>query len=230
VIAARKGGPLGSLWAAYANRKFRRAFHGLWARGDLPDARQGSLLVYANHANFWDGFVACALSGAVGWSAYCLMEERQLVRYRFLRRMGAFSIRRGEARSALETIRYMLALLKIPGNAVFVFPQGKMSPFGGPLVLEPGVELLARRSGARCLPLAIRYEFLEHEHPEVLVDCGEPHLAAPLAGFTERLSAGVARLAAVRSTEGFRRLLVGRSSVAERWDRVRGIAPEGGQR
>ena len=221
MIPARKGGLAETMVSGYVSFKFRRFFRGLWMRGRLPtDA--ASTLVYANHTNFWDGFVVHQLGRLAGWDAYCLMEEQNLARYRFLRRIGAFSIRRGDGTSALETLRYTKSLLQRPRAGVFVFPEGKIGPFvPRALALEGGVAVLARTSRARCVPIAIRYTFFEHERPDVLVEVGEAHGAAPLAEFQARLQGTVASLAAATSLEGFERKIVGAQSVAERWDAMR---------
>jgi 1-acyl-sn-glycerol-3-phosphate acyltransferase len=182
--------------------------------------------VYANHSNWWDGFVLHQLGKAAGWDAYCVMEEHNLERYRFLSRLGAFSIRRGEGASSLETLRYARELLRKPGAAVCIFPEGELRPFGVlPLRLERGVELLGRVGQVECVPLAIRYTFFEHERPDVLVEVGPPHAAGPLSRFQVELEGAVHRLAEVTGLEGFSRVVAGGMGVAERWDAVRGRAP-----
>jgi 1-acyl-sn-glycerol-3-phosphate acyltransferase len=225
VIRAAKGGPLGWLVERYVDWKFRSTFRGLWARGALA-AGEGPRLVYANHTNWWDGFVLHQLGQAERWDTYCVMEERNLSRYRFLARLGAFSVRRGEATSALETLRYAVGLLERPRAAVCLFPEGEIRAFGAfPLRMERGVELLARMGQVECVPLAIRYAFFEHERPDVLVELGAPHPATSLRGFQTELEAAVRRLAAVTSLEGFTRRVSGASGVAERWDALRGKHP-----
>jgi 1-acyl-sn-glycerol-3-phosphate acyltransferase len=227
VLEARKGG-LGT-WGLqrYLRFKLRGAFRGLWVRGSLPSAEAG-LLVYANHSNWWDGFIADALGQAAGWDGYCLMEESNLRRYRFLTRLGAFSIQPGRPSSALASLRYARRLLARPGAAVFLFPEGQLRPFGVlPLQLAGGVELLSRTAAVPCLPLAIRYAFFEHEKPDVLLEVGPVHPSAPTAVLAERLSAAVGRLAGATSLEGFWPLLSGRAGVAQRWDGVRGLGPGG---
>jgi 1-acyl-sn-glycerol-3-phosphate acyltransferase len=222
MIAARKGGL--PTWAveAYLRTKMRSAFRGLWLRGALPPADAG-LLLYANHTNWWDGFVVHALAVAAGWDAYCLMEEKNLERYRFLTRIGAFSVHPSHPGSALASLRYAKGLLQKQATVV-LFPEGEIRPFGeSPLRLEGGVEVLARAAEAVCLPLAIRYAFFEDEKPCVLLEVGEAHPPLPLVAFGERLSACVLSLQAVRGLDGFRRLSAGRAGVAERWDRVRGL-------
>jgi 1-acyl-sn-glycerol-3-phosphate acyltransferase len=222
VIRAAKGGPLGWLGDRYVGWKFRSAFRGLWVRGALPTGEEARVL-YVNHSNWWDGFVLHQLARVARWDAYCLMEERNLRRYRFLARLGAFSIRPGEARSSLESLRYARELLSRPRAAVCVFPEGELRPFGAlPLRLERGVELLARVGRVACVPVALRYAFFEHERPDVLVEVGSPHPPGPLSLFQEGLEAVVRRVAAATSLEGFTQRLEGSRGVAERWDAVRG--------
>jgi 1-acyl-sn-glycerol-3-phosphate acyltransferase len=223
VIRAAKGGLAGWVLDRYVGWKFRSSFRGMWARGVLT-AGTGARLVYANHTNWWDGFVVHQLCQAAGWDAYCLMEEQNLQRYRFLARLGAFSIRPGEAASSLESLRYARELLRRPRAAVFIFPEGELRPFGVfPLALERGVELLARVTHAECLPVAVRYAFFEHERPDVLLEVGTPHPPGPLSLFQSNLEALTRRVAGATSLEGFGRLVAGARGVAERWDAVRGM-------
>ena len=225
MIRAAKGGLFGKVLDGYVGWKFRSSFRGLWVRGQLPGG-EGARLVYANHYNWWDGFVLHQLGRAAGWDAYCVMEEQNLERYRFLSRLGAFSIRRGEAASSLETLRYARELLRKPRAAVCIFPEGELRPFGVlPLQLERGVALLGRVGQVECVPLAIRYAFFEHERPDVLVEVGTAHAAGGLARFQSELEGAVRRLAEVKGLEGFSRVVSGGMGVAERWDRVRGKAP-----
>lgn len=223
MIHAAKGGPLGWLLDRYVGWKFRSAFRGLWVRGTLPTG-EGARLVYLNHSNWWDGFILHQLGQAAGWDSYCLMEEKNLRRYRFLARIGAFSIRPGDAASSMESLRYARELLQRPRAAVCLFPEGELRPFGVlPLRLQRGVELLARAGKRECVPVALRYAFLEHERPDVLVEVGTPHAPGPLDVFQQNLDSLVRRVSTATSLEGFTQLVRGGSGVAERWDAVRGL-------
>jgi 1-acyl-sn-glycerol-3-phosphate acyltransferase len=223
MIRAAKGGPLGWVLDRYVGWKFRSAFRGLWVRGTLPAGEQGRL-IYLNHSSWWDGFVLHQLAQAEGWDAYCLMEEKNLRRYRFLSCLGAFSIRPGDASSSLESLRYARELLRGPRAVVGLFPEGELRPFGVlPLRLQRGVELLARAGKVECVPVALRYAFFEHERPDVLVEVGMSHAPGPLEEFRERLEAAVRRVASATSLEGFTQRVQGGRGVAERWDAVRGV-------
>ncbi|MEW5739415.1 MAG: lysophospholipid acyltransferase family protein [Myxococcota bacterium] len=226
MIRDAKGGPLTWLIERYVARKVRTAFRGVWARGVLPDA-EGGLLVYANHSSFWDGFVIHQLAKRAGWDGYAMMEEENLARYPFHARIGAFSVRRGDRRAALVSVRYAADVLRRRKAAVFIFPEGELRPGQGPLgPLQRGVEVIARHARVRCLPVAIRYAFLEHEYPDVLLEVGAPHPPDELPRFVDELSRVYQRVCAARDTGGFTRLIEGRRSVQERWDSARGLGDE----
>jgi 1-acyl-sn-glycerol-3-phosphate acyltransferase len=220
MIRAQKQALARPMLEAYVGWKVRGMFRGLWTRGALP-TDGAPLLVYANHCGFWDGFVAQQLCALTGWDGYCMMEEAQLRRFPFLAKLGAFSVERGPGGSALETLRYARGLLAQPRAAVFVFPEGVLRPFGPPLQLEGGAALLARHAQARCLPVGIRYLFLEAERPDVLVEVGEVHAPVPAPQMQERLQGLVDDLAAATSTAGFEQRVAGARGAAEGWAGVK---------
>jgi 1-acyl-sn-glycerol-3-phosphate acyltransferase len=225
VIPANKGGLMTALVDWYIRRKMRSAFRGLWLKGSLPPITPGQgLVVYANHTSFWDGFVVHQLGQAANWSAYAMMEEENLAKYPFHTRIGAFSVRRGDPRSALETLKYAKGVLHGPNEAIFVFPQGEIRPPSTELgPLKRGLDVLVRSAKARAVPVAIRYVFFENERPDVLVEVGQPHEAVPEMEYTHRLEEVVGRLMQAPSVNGFSCLRRGSASVQERWDVVRGL-------
>ena len=115
--------------------------------------RAGPLLIVANHLSYLEPplitavvprritFLARHELFEIGWLAPVL----QL--------LGALPIKRGGARD-LDAIRAALDLLR-QGEAVAIFPEGQRSPGPGLLRATPGVALLAHRSGAPVLPIAI---------------------------------------------------------------------------
>ena len=207
----------------YVEWKLRRAFRGIWLDGALPEGDDG-LLCYANHASFWDGFLAHLLTSRAGRDGYAVMEEQHLARYRFLTRIGAFSIRQNDSHSTVQTFRHARQVLQRSKAALFLFPQGKIEPNAPPpLKFERGVEVLARMSKVRCVPVAFRYAFFEHEHPDVLIQVGEVHEPEPLTQMEARLSELVGRLQSIQTLDAIKPLVRGRRSVAEQWDAARGL-------
>ncbi len=224
MIKDAKGGLFGRAVDWYIDRKVRGAFRGLWVRGELPASTNG-LIAYLNHSSFWDGFIAHQLGQLAGWDAYAVMEEANLAKYPFHTRMGAFSIRRGDARSTVETLKYAKTVLRRPRACVVIFPQGEIRAGQGPLgPISRGVEVMARAAKVPSVPIAVRYAFLEHEHPDVLVEVGAPHGPGDAAQFEGGLEAVYEKVMAARSTEGFTLRVKGRSGVQERWDTARRVS------
>ena len=60
--------------------------------------------------------------------AYGIMEERQLRRYGFFRRLGMFSVDRENFRSARRSLDYAATLLRGTGRVLWLFPQGEIVP------------------------------------------------------------------------------------------------------
>lgn len=220
MIHDAKGGLFGWAIERYLGHKVRRAFRGVWVRGQLPSS-EGGLVAYLNHSSFWDGFIAHQIGVLAGWNAFAMMEEVNLARYPFHTRIGAFSVRRGDPRSALETLRYSKKVLSRPRAAVMLFPQGELRSGAALGRLSRGVEVLARTAAVPSVAIALRYVFFEHEHPDVLIEVGVPHAPAPLERYEAELDAVHTRVLEATSTDGFTLAIHGRTSVQHRWDRVR---------
>jgi 1-acyl-sn-glycerol-3-phosphate acyltransferase len=223
VIRSAKGGPFGWLVKHYVARKVRRSFRGVWVRGPLPSAENG-LIAYLNHSSFWDGFIAHQLGQQGGWDGYAMMEEENMAKYPFHARLGAFSIRRGDSRSALETMRYAKTLLRRPNSVVVIFPQGEIRSGVALGRFSRGVEVLARSAGVKSVAMAVRYAFFEHEFPDVLIDIGTPHEPADIERYEGELDAVHTRVNEAMSLEGFSALIRGRTSIQHRWDTARRLA------
>lgn len=219
---ARRGGLGSAVVRWYVRAKVRGFFRGLWVKGPALGG-DGPVLVYANHPGFWDGLVLHELATAWGREAFCLVEQQNLERFPFLSRLGAFSIRPGDPASTVESFRYARSLLARPKAALFVFPQGRLSPPGsGALVLQRGVEVLARRGGVPCVPLALRYAFLDSERPDVLVAMGGAHPPAPNSELTARLAKHLGEVERATSLEGYQPVVRGSPGVAARWESLKG--------
>ncbi len=146
--------------------------------------RTGPLLVVANHLHNADP----PLLGASIPRRIRFMAKQELFARRpwgfFIRLFGAFPVRRFEA--DLQALRRAEQLLR-EGWAVGMFPEGHRSHGRGLQTPFPGTALLALRSGASVLPVAItgteviRSPAVLFKKPRIRVVIGEP-FTLPTAG------------------------------------------------
>lgn len=213
----------------------RRAFQRIAIGGDEPPPSPLPTLVYSNHPSWWDGYIAFFLSDE-RWrnTSYLMMEEPQLRRYGFFRYCGVFSVDRHDAREGLRSVRYAADLIRQrPRRCLWIFPQGEITPNDArPLVLFRGATHIAKLAApVRCVPMALRFEFLEQQRPEVLIRFGAAHTVEAGADartlhheMETRLTAAVDRLrddVIDGSVAAYHTALQGRDSVNVRWDKVR---------
>lgn len=230
LLPPRKQAILERLYAWYGRRLLRSSFARVWIHGAMPNVAQ-PLIAVANHSGWWDPVVALYLSHEpFRRDQYGIMEGKQLLRYPFFRRIGAFGVtgaRPDDARSLAELAAH---LLETGSNRVlWVFPQGALLPAAAGLRFRSGAVRLARRcDDAVVVPVAIRYPMTTERRPECLVRIGRPvdvKGSSPKAATRALERAVAAELAAIDEDllegrrEGYRVALEGGGSAADRYDR-----------
>ena len=109
----------------YTEYLLKRRFHSVHICGDFED-RGLPVLLIANHIGWWDGFWAMHLMLKVlHRKFYFMMQEDQLLKYRFFNKTGAFSVRKS-SREALQSLSYASSLLEESSNMVLIYPQGQL--------------------------------------------------------------------------------------------------------
>lgn len=169
-------------------------------RGREHVPAEGPVLICANHIAWWDP----PLVGTAMPRPVFFMAKEELFRYpvlgTLLPRVGAFPVRRGTAdRRALKTALEHLA----QGRAVGIFPEGTRSRDGRLLPAEPGAALLAVRSRAPVVPVAICGPYRPFR--PIRVRIGEPFALTEY--YDRRLSNDVLLEAGARIMERIQRLL-----------------------
>ena len=232
----------------YSRRQFRRHFHSLRVQmpSGLPAMEPGiPVIFYCNHAYWWDGF----------WSQICtelyfrqnlfiIIEQPQLEKHRFFTRVGAFSIDRSNARSAVRTLDYAARCLLSPStrqNALWIFPQGLIEHVDKrPILFFRGTAGIADRvlktTGKLYLVSVVsRIEYLEDQKPELFLSFRPAHLMTrdrwegldALTGYmqesTESHLDDVKRLVMERRLESFETVIMGEESINRRVENIRGL-------
>lgn len=165
----------------------------------------GPLLVVGNHVTFLEPpLITALLPRRVTFLAlYDLFDIRWLAW--MLRFMGVLPVKRGGTRD-LDALRAAVDLLR-QGEAVGIFPEGTRSGVPGLLRANPGVSLLAHRTGAPVLPVAVTgtdrleragaFLLARWRGPRVRVVIGEPFTPEIGAGKIEHQAVADAILARV---------------------------------
>ncbi|MCU0484287.1 MAG: 1-acyl-sn-glycerol-3-phosphate acyltransferase [Chloroflexi bacterium] len=116
--------------------------------------RDGALIIASNHASHADppllqSWLPPALGRPIHWMTKAELLEPPVVGW-FLKRIGAFGIRRGAA----DTEAFRLARRVLDeGRVLGAFPEGTRSHDGRMQTAKEGVALLALRTGATVLPV-----------------------------------------------------------------------------
>ncbi len=182
MIRVKRSRVFESVFTRYNTWMLRRHFSSLRLRGyehvrELDRSRP--IVFYGNHSCWWDGLIEYYLSRQVfGFEPYLMMDETQMSRYRFFRRIGAFSVNRGVPREAASSLRYAISLFGAPNRVLWIYPQGVMRPNDSrPLAFYGGVVRIAQGIGmTQLVPIAHRYEFMKDQKPDAFLSIGKPRL------------------------------------------------------
>ncbi|GFZ79387.1 glycerol acyltransferase [Paenibacillus marchantiophytorum] len=148
----------------------QRHFHAIDTVGDIDPAPPGRPVLYMmNHSSWWDGLIVYqAIVRASKREHFMMMDEKQMSRYRFFRKIGAFSIDKSSYRGVIESLHYSEQLLK-QGHSVWLFPQGDIQHLEHrPLQFQNGIGyLLERCPEAIVQPVTAYYSLGLHQKAEV---------------------------------------------------------------
>jgi 1-acyl-sn-glycerol-3-phosphate acyltransferase len=217
------------LFSRYSKWYIARNFHAvrLSISAPVPSTDNVPIVIYLNHASWWDPLVGLLLANQF-WPSrkhFAPIDAGALKRYPMLSRLGFFGVELNSPRGAAKFLRTSMAILKSPASALWITGEGQFrDPRVRPVELRPGLGHLARRSSAAFVPLAIEYPFWEERFPEALCRFGPPigggssHLA--VADWTAKLALEMLKnqdaLAAEsigRKSEDFRTILRGHVGV-----------------
>lgn len=209
--------PVASFLHEGFRRMVRRGLRGVWLRGTLPP---GPFVWAANHHSWWDPFLAAVL---LRHRACLIMEQDNIQRYAFMRRLGVFGT--AEHRTGLRLID--------SGRVLVIYPEAALQPAGPLHDLADGAAWYAHRAHVPLYAVAVRLALRGHQAPEAYVSILPVELGSSVRDSTRRLAKilgddlssvdGLLRSTDPRSPlPGFRRAYAGRRSWDERIDALQG--------
>jgi chlorobactene lauroyltransferase len=245
MIRARKNPFFNKLiYAALIKSGLRSSFFRVNLRQAAPSPGPDGppVLLFCNHSAWWDGHLVMALNEE-RWKrdGYVMVEHKQLVRYQFFRTIGAYSVDRQDARSAIETLNYCTELMtRVPNIMMLIAPQGEILANDiRPLTFFGGVgrvvkEVTEQVGACAAYPIALRYEFIGEQKPEAFVSVGAPLLwhkadAASAKEIVTRMQSaltheldGLREDVVAYKLHSFETLVDGAWSINRWWDALRG--------
>ncbi|MEK0446406.1 MAG: hypothetical protein RLZZ399_1727 [Verrucomicrobiota bacterium] len=228
--------PLLSLFRRYIHRALRRHFCSVLmaGRGGLAGVDpQRPLIVYLNHASWWDPLISMWL----GWKLfsnrpqYGPIDAPQLERYPFFRWLGFFGVEKASSAGARTFLRVAGQVLSESGSMLWITPQGRFADVRErPPGLSGGIAHLALRvPGVQLLPLALEYGFGQERLPHIFLRFGEiitpdaqdasaDDLHLRLESALEAAQGELAGLVCQRDTGVFEQILAGQGGVSRPYD------------
>lgn len=162
-----------SLARRYARHRLRRDIDGVFVDG-LDAVRavvaERPVIFACNHVSWWDAFMLVTVDAAIDGGGHAVMDEANLRRLPFFAAIGAMPIDRRGGPQLRRQLAAAAATLSGPRTSLWVFPQGRQrAAHLRPLGLEPGLRLIARRSGAAVVPVSLAYPWREAPQPSLAV-------------------------------------------------------------
>jgi 1-acyl-sn-glycerol-3-phosphate acyltransferase len=144
----------------------------------VPKADGVPLVIYSNHASWWDPLVGLVLKAHCypERNLFAPMDAAALQRYGLFRKLGFFPVEQKSPRGAAQFFRSARVVLQSPQSLLAVTPQSRFADVRErPVQFAGGLGLLATRvERAVFVPLAVEYVFWEERLPEILVRFGGP--------------------------------------------------------
>ncbi|MEG2179466.1 MAG: 1-acyl-sn-glycerol-3-phosphate acyltransferase [Bacteroidales bacterium] len=174
MIAAANHPVYTRLMRFYIDRRMRRSFSRILFEGECAVEPDVPLLILSNHTGWWDGFwIERLVRYRMGRNLRVMMTHEALSANRMLRYMGGFAAGPGvHDRSAM--LRYAVAQLDDPKNALLLFPQGALySLYEEQVLFKPGAAYLIERATRtpRVLFVALMVEYGSEPRPAVYLYC-----------------------------------------------------------
>lgn len=142
----------------------------------IPNATSKTVY-FANHNMWWDGLLPLFLSRKVfKQNARAFMEDKQMQKYSFFSKIGAFSVDLSNPRSALRSLRFAVDSMNRSSPCLFIYPEGELTPvLNAKPVFQNGLAWLYQNmdSNVDFVPIAFYSHIFRDSKPELYIYIGE---------------------------------------------------------
>lgn len=144
---------------------------------DYQPAKDSQTIYYLNHTSWWDGLIPLLLNQkCFGQQARAMMEDKQMRKHGFFKRIGAFSVSLENPKSIIRSLRYAVESMKRPNASLFIYPEGEIRPFS---VDKPDFKsglswIVSKYPEPDVVPVALYITTAETSKPRVFIKVGSP--------------------------------------------------------
>lgn len=174
-IPAKESPPFIKLFDLYCRILFWRRFSSINIEKNYNPHPDRKTIYYLNHNSWWDGLIPFYLNQKYfNQNARAIMEDKQLKKYSFFRRLGAFSINPEDPRSSIRSLRYAIESMDRPKSALYMYPQGKIVPFTvNQLNFKKGIGWLCKQlPEVDVVPIAVHIHTMYNDKPKLEISVG----------------------------------------------------------
>lgn len=197
------------LFRVYVRLLFKRRFKQVWIRQQYRPGAESKTVYYLNHHSWWDGIIPLLLNEyRFKQQARALMEDKQMKKYAFFKRIGAFSIDREDPKKALTSLRYAVESMQRKNASLFIYPEGTITAAGTQPSFEGGLTWLhAQLPEVDFVPIGIYMHTIRSDKPELHLHVGKSvtvNAALPRQDKTQRFEETLSYLLdELKATAGF---------------------------
>ncbi len=197
------------------------------------------LIIYANHASWWDPLIAHFLNQQLFPSRqfYAPIDAEALEQYRVLGKLGFYGVQMNTNAGAATFLQQSTSILDSGKTAIWMTPEGRFADVRDHSAqLMPGLAHLCNRmSEGLIVPLALEYVFWEERLPVCLAKMGTPidvarqsQLNKPqwselLTDCLRQTQSSLSQQVMARSSQPFDNLLSGKRGAGVIYDSFRRI-------
>jgi chlorobactene lauroyltransferase len=165
-----------AFFTTYSRLLYATTFAHVGAEISYRPVNGQSTLYLVNHNYWFDALTPLLLNRyAFRQRLRAVMEDTQLRKHPFFKRLGAFSINRSHPRSAIRSLDVAADWLNQEGHCLFLYPEGKLVDATVPISIESGVlRVIANAPMADVVPLATHIHFMRGPKPVLLIRSGDP--------------------------------------------------------
>ncbi len=187
------------LFRPYAMWLFRRRFDAVYFKGEYRPGSLDSTVWYMNHYTWWDALIPFLLNELLHkQNLLAIMDEVQVRKYPFFRKLGAFSVDRSNPRKAVQSLKYAADCLTQEQMGLYIFPQGAIRPeMERPIKFESGLAWLYQSCPSiDFVPIATTMNTRFSDKPRLYIRSGIPIKKSTnnRDQLTEALCSGLAEL------------------------------------